>query len=301
VSAEKHASVRVEHATFRYPGTDAGVFDVTLDIAPGELVVCIGPSGCGKTTLLKLIAGFLQLHAGRIRVAATSAVRDADNREEFAAAVLELTGSELEVISGEREAGLSFLGGTHRLEASTAPPPYLVLDIGGWSTELVVGAEPGRAERAISMRMGSVRLTERFVHHDPPRADELAQLLIAVDEVLDDAQAHVPVRDARTLIAVAGTATTLQAIALGLDRYDPEAIHRTWLTLGTAQAVLDDLVRMTTPERAALAIMAPGRGDVIVAGGVILVTVMRRFGFDRALVSETDILDGLAYETVDIG
>ena len=176
-----------------------------------------------------------------------------------------------------------------------------MLDIGGGSTELVVGAEPGRAEHAISTRMGSVRLTERFVRHDPPVPDELAQLEIAVDEVLDDAEAHVPVRDARTLVAVAGTATTLQAIALGLDRYDPEAIHRTWLTLGTAQRVLDDLVRMTTPERAALPIMAPGRGDVIVAGGVILMTVMRRFGFERALVSETDILDGLAYESLDIG
>jgi exopolyphosphatase/guanosine-5'-triphosphate,3'-diphosphate pyrophosphatase len=241
------------------------------------------------------------LHAGRIRVAATSAVRDAENREEFATAVLELTGSELEVISGEREAGLSFLGGTHRLDPLTAAPPYVVLDIGGGSTELVVGTEPGRAEHAISTRMGSVRLTERFVRHDPPLPGELAQLEIAVDEVLDDAEAHVPIRDARTLIAVAGTATTLQAIALGLDRYDPEAIHRTWLSLGTAERVLNDLIGMTTSERAALAIMAPGRGDVIVAGGVILVTVMRRFGFERALVSETDILDGLAYESLDIG
>jgi exopolyphosphatase/guanosine-5'-triphosphate,3'-diphosphate pyrophosphatase len=241
------------------------------------------------------------LHAERIRVAATSAVRDAENRDEFATAVLELTGSELEVISGECEAGLSFLGGTHRLDPLTAAPPYLVLDIGGGSTELVVGAEPGRAEHAISTRMGSVRLTERFVRHDPPLPGELARLEVAVDEVLDDAEAHVPVRDARTLIAVAGTATTLQAIALGLDRYDPEAIHRTWLTLATAQGVLDDLIEMTTPERAALPIMAPGRGDVIVAGGVILTTVMRRFGFERALVSETDILDGLAYEALDIG
>jgi exopolyphosphatase / guanosine-5'-triphosphate,3'-diphosphate pyrophosphatase len=240
------------------------------------------------------------LHAERIRVAATSAVRDAENREEFAAAVLELTGAELEVITGEREAGLSFLGGTHRLEQDMAPPPYLVLDIGGGSTELVVGAQPGRAEHAISTRMGSVRLTERFVRHDPPAPEDLAQLAIAVDEVLDDAESHVPVRDARTLVAVAGTATTLQAIALGLERYDPETIHRTWLQRSTAERVLADLVRMTTPERAALPVMAPGRGDVIVAGAVILTTVMRRFGFERALVSETDILDGLAFESLDI-
>jgi exopolyphosphatase/guanosine-5'-triphosphate,3'-diphosphate pyrophosphatase len=240
------------------------------------------------------------LHAGRIRVAATSAVRDAENREGFAAAVLELTGAELEVITGEREAGLSFLGGTHGLDPVTAPPPYLVFDIGGGSTELVVGGQPGRAEHAISTQMGSVRLTERFIRHDPPASEELAQLVGAVEETLDDVEAHVPIRDARTLVAVAGTATTLQAIALGLDRYDPEAIHRTWLQLGTAEHVLADLVRMTTPERTALPVMAPGRGDVIVAGAVILTTVMRRSGFDRALVSETDILDGLAYEMLDI-
>jgi exopolyphosphatase/guanosine-5'-triphosphate,3'-diphosphate pyrophosphatase len=240
------------------------------------------------------------LHAGRIRVAATSAVRDAENRDEFASAVLELTGAELEVISGEREAGLSFLGGTHGLDPLVVSPPYLVLDIGGGSTELVVGAAPGRAQHAISTQMGSVRLTERFVRSDPPSHEELAQLAIAVDEVLDDADARVPIRDARSLVAVAGTATTLQAIALGLDRYDPEVIHRTWLDLETAERVLAELVRMTTPERAALPVMAPGRGDVIVVGGVILTTVMRRFGFDRALVSETDILDGLVYEVLDI-
>ncbi|MEO8424642.1 MAG: DUF501 domain-containing protein [Actinomycetota bacterium] len=240
------------------------------------------------------------LHAERIRVAATSAVRDAENREEFAGAVRELAGSELEVISGEREAGLSLLGGTHGLTPDLAPPPYLVLDIGGGSTELVVGREPGRAARAISTQMGSVRLTERFVRHDPPVPEDLAELAIAVDEVLDDVEAQVPIGDAHTLVAVAGTATTLQAIALGLDRYDPEAIHRTWLKLETAERVLADLVGMTTPERAALPVMAPGRGDVIVAGGVILTTVMRRFRFDRALVSETDILDGLVYELLDI-
>jgi exopolyphosphatase / guanosine-5'-triphosphate,3'-diphosphate pyrophosphatase len=240
------------------------------------------------------------LHAERIRVAATSAVRDAENREEFAAAVRDVTGAELEVITGEREAGLSFLGGTHGLDPETAPRPYLVLDIGGGSTELVIGGSSGRAEHAISTQMGSVRLTERFIHHDPPLPEELARLADAVEETLRDADARVPTRDARTLVAVAGTATTLQAIALGLDRYDPEAIHRTWLELEVAERVMADLVRMSTPERAALPVMAPGRGDVIVAGAVILTTVMRRSGFERALVGETDILDGLAYELLDI-
>jgi exopolyphosphatase / guanosine-5'-triphosphate,3'-diphosphate pyrophosphatase len=241
------------------------------------------------------------LGAERIRVAATSAVRDAENREEFARVVRDRAGSELEVISGEREAGLSFLGATHGLDRNVASPPYLVLDIGGGSTELVVGASTDTPSlAAISTQMGSVRLTERFVRSDPPAVHDLAELAIAVDEVLDDAEAHVPVRDARTLVAVAGTATTLQAIALGLDRYDPEAIHRTWLTSVDAGRALHDLIRMTNEERIALPIMAPGRGDVIVAGGIILTTVMRRFGFERALVSETDILDGLAFEMLDI-
>jgi exopolyphosphatase/guanosine-5'-triphosphate,3'-diphosphate pyrophosphatase len=239
------------------------------------------------------------LGADRIRVAATSAVRDAENRDEFAAAVLEHAGSELEVISGEREAGLSFLGGTRGLPDDVTSP-YLVLDIGGGSTEFVWGRLPGEAEHAISTQMGSVRLTERFISSDPPGPRELSALQLAVADVLDEAESHVPIGDARTLVAVAGTATTLQAIALGLDRYDPEAIHRTWLSLEEAERVLSTLVGMTSAERAALPVMAPGRGDVIVAGGVILVIVMRRFGFDRALVSETDILDGLAFEMLDI-
>ena len=237
------------------------------------------------------------LGAERIRVAATSAVRDAENREEFAAAVLEHAGSELEVISGEREAGLSFLGGTRGLP-DEVPPPYLVLDIGGGSTEFVMGS--GRAEHAISTQMGSVRLTERFIRSDPPDARELTELELAVADALDQAESHLPIADARTFVAVAGTATTLQAIALGLDRYDPEAIHRTWLLLTEAERVLAALAAMTSAERAALPVMAPGRGDVIVAGGVILVAVMRRFRFGRALVSETDILDGLALEMLDI-
>jgi exopolyphosphatase/guanosine-5'-triphosphate,3'-diphosphate pyrophosphatase len=240
------------------------------------------------------------LHADRIRVAATSAVRDASNRDEFAAAVRELAGTELEVISGEREAGLSFLGGTHGLDPSAVPPPYLVIDIGGGSTEFVVGREPGRAEHARSTQMGSVRLTERNVAIDPPSPTEIRAISSEIDRVLDEAEAAVPIRDIRTLVAVAGTATTLQAIALGLDRYDPDAIHRTWLSLETADAVLESLVRMTNPERAAIPVMAPGRGDVIIAGALILTSVMRRFGFERALVSETDILDALAYELLDI-
>ncbi|MGZ8611776.1 MAG: DUF501 domain-containing protein [Actinomycetota bacterium] len=233
------------------------------------------------------------LHAERIRVAATAAVRDAANREEFEAAVRQHAGSDLEVITGEQEAGLSFLGATRGLDA---PAPYLVLDIGGGSTELVVGGD--RPEAAMSIQMGSVRLTERFVEHDPPAPDELEAMRAFVLGRLDEAAAIVPASAARTLVAVAGTTTTVQAMSLGLAHYDPEAIHRTRLSLAEAERILADLASMTTAERDALPVMAKGRADVIVAGVEVLVSVMRRFGFEDALVSETDILDGLAFEVL---
>jgi exopolyphosphatase/guanosine-5'-triphosphate,3'-diphosphate pyrophosphatase len=203
-------------------------------------------------------------------------------------------GSELEVITGEQEARLSFLGATRGLDA---PAPFLVLDIGGGSTEFVLGEGAPRA--AISTQMGSVRLTERYVEHDPPTPDERRAVEREVEKVLDDVEDSVPAREARTLVAVAGTATTVQAISKDLPAYDPDALHRTRLRVEDAERVLERLAAMTSPERAALPVMAPGREDVIVVGATILVRVMRRFGFDDALVSETDILDGLALEMVE--
>jgi len=236
----------------------------------------------------------LALHATVIRVCATSAVRDASNRDELEEAVRANAGSDLEVISGEREAGLSFRGATEGLDA---PAPFLVLDIGGGSTEFVVGSD--RPEHAISTQMGSVRLTERHVRHDPPTPDELAAIRAEISELLDRVEEAIPGRDARTFVAVAGTATTVQAISLGLPRYDPDAIHRKELSRPEVDRVTTELAGMTNGERAALPVMAPGRGDVIVAGALVLLSVMERFGFDRALVSETDILDGLAMETAE--
>jgi exopolyphosphatase/guanosine-5'-triphosphate,3'-diphosphate pyrophosphatase len=238
------------------------------------------------------------LGAERIRVGATSAVRDAENRDEFARAVRDLTGSDLEVITGEREAALSFLGGTRGLDP--AEGPFLVQDIGGGSTEFVLGREPGIAEHAISTQMGSVRMTERYLRHDPATEAELTALEAAIDGVLAEAEATVPIRDAKTFVAVAGTATTVQAVALDLPRYDPDLIHRSWLTRHDVEQVLRRLAAMTNAGRAGLAVMAPGRGDVIVAGAAILVMAMRRFDLERALVSETDILDGLAFEMLGI-
>jgi len=238
------------------------------------------------------------LGAERILVGATSATRDAANRQELVDAVRELAGSELEVISGEREAALSFLGGTHGLDPREAP--FLVLDIGGGSTEFVIGERPGVSDDAISIQMGSVRLTERAIHHDPPTGEDLEALRSLADAGIDEAAGALAVGRARTMVSVAGTATTLQAIALGLGRYDPDRIHRTWLDAAEAERVLDRLTSMTNAERAAIPVMAPGRGDVIVTGGTILVAVMRRFGFERTLVSETDILDGLGFEALGV-
>jgi exopolyphosphatase / guanosine-5'-triphosphate,3'-diphosphate pyrophosphatase len=238
------------------------------------------------------------LHAERIRVGATAVLRDASNGSDYERLV-ERAGADLEILSGEREAELSFLGATNRLDEADvqASPPYLVLDIGGGSTEFVLGSE--RPATAISTQMGSVRLTERFVEHDPPEDDELSAMRAHVGAVLDRVEEAVPVSEARTLVAVAGTSTTVQAIALGLEFYDPERIHRTELTRADAERVLARLSAMTTPERSALGVMAPGRGDVIVGGALILVEVMRRFGFERAIVSETDILDGLVLEMLE--
>ncbi|MEX2457488.1 MAG: DUF501 domain-containing protein [Actinomycetota bacterium] len=236
------------------------------------------------------------LGAIRIGMGATSAVRDAANRDELLDPAREIIGSEPRVLTGEEEAAASFLGATRTLPG--LEPPFLVFDIGGGSTEFVLGT--GAPAASISTDMGSVRLTERHVRADPPTEDDLARLVADIDGFLDRAGAAVPVRDARTLVAVAGTATTMSAMSMDLPEYDPDRIHGTTLTLEEARAVRDRLAAMTTPERRALPFMAPGREDVIVAGAAILVRVLERFGFDRTVVSEHDILDGLALQTLDV-
>ena len=144
------------------------------------------------------------------------------------------------------------------------------------------------------MQIGSVRLTERFVRSDPPSYDELDRIEAAVAETLSAVEDRIPVHDAATLVAVAGTATTVQAIAMALPEYDPERLHRTILSRADAEGVFRILADMTTAERRSIPVMAPGREDVIPAGAAILVGAMQRWGFEDAIVSETDILDGLA-------
>lgn len=233
------------------------------------------------------------LGADRLRVAATSAVRDAANREELEAEVARIAGSPFEVLPGDREAALTFLGATADLQAD---PPFLVFDIGGGSTELVRGTtEP---ESAVSLDIGSVRLTERVKPSDPPNEDDLETMRGIAWEAFATGALTVPPQAAGTLVGVAGTTTTVQALALGLDRYDPEAIHGTVLSRVAAEDVTRRLAAMTTAERRALPVMAPGREDVIVAGCLILLEIMGRWGFDACLVSERDILDGLVLEMV---
>jgi exopolyphosphatase/guanosine-5'-triphosphate,3'-diphosphate pyrophosphatase len=226
-------------------------------------------------------------------------VRDAANREDFSRVVRETTGVEMELIDGHKEAELSFLGGTRGLD--TADGPFLVLDIGGGSTELVVGDAPGAPAASISTQIGSVRMTERYLRSDPPSEGELRTMDEAIEQVLVEAEDALPLLDVRTFVAVGGTATTLRAIDLDLPRYDPDRIHRTWLSLDSASRITSNLARMTVAERSSIPVMAPGRGPVIVAGASILLAVMRRSGSERVLASETDILDGLAWELLDVG
>jgi exopolyphosphatase/guanosine-5'-triphosphate,3'-diphosphate pyrophosphatase len=238
------------------------------------------------------------LHARRIHVGATSAVRDAANREDFVGPIRELIGDEPEVIEGGREAALAFLGGTRGLDPTDGP--FLLVDVGGGSTEFVFGREPAVVERSVSTQVGSVRLTERIAPSDPPTADDLRAFAEATGDPFGEVERRLPIADVRRMVAVAGTATTLQACAMGLERYDPDLIHGSTITLVDAERTLADLAAMTNPQRAAIPVMPKGRGDVIVAGATILVSAMRRFGFEEALVSEKDVLDGLALELLGV-
>jgi exopolyphosphatase/guanosine-5'-triphosphate,3'-diphosphate pyrophosphatase len=286
------------------PRADGELVDLARDLVLTRLGQGVDETGRIAPEALERTVAVLErycrraraLHARAIRVAATSAVRDATNRDDLEEAVRLHAGSELEVIAGEREAALSFLGATRSLDA---PAPFLVLDIGGGSTEYVVGdREP---EAAISTQMGSVRLTERFIRHDPPTDEELRAVERAVDDRLAEVDREVPAASAGTLVAVAGTATTVQALALDLPAYDPDRIHRTTLARDAAEDVLRKLAAMTTKARSELPVMAPGREDVIVAGATILARSMARWGHDEAVISEQDILDGLAFEMVRTG
>jgi exopolyphosphatase / guanosine-5'-triphosphate,3'-diphosphate pyrophosphatase len=230
-----------------------------------------------------------------VRMVATSATRDAANRDDFVAGVLARLGVAPEVISGDEEAGLSFDGATRELHGtSTVPAPYLVVDIGGGSTEFVLGDDDGpRSSRSVDI--GCVRLTERHLADDPPTAAQIEATTRDIEAAIDTAAAVVDVSAARTLVGLAGSVTTVVALVLGLTEYDPERIHHTRVSASAVSDMTARLLAASRAERAALPVMHPGRVDVIGAGALVLDTIIRRFGFDSVVASEHDILDGIAF------
>jgi exopolyphosphatase/guanosine-5'-triphosphate,3'-diphosphate pyrophosphatase len=253
----------------------------------------IKPAALRRT--VSAIAGYAERCRARqataIRIIATSAVRDSANRDDFNAAVLRAAGIEPVLLTGEQEAKLGFLGATIDVPAQ---PPYLVVDIGGGSTELVYGRT--EAERFLSTDIGSVRLTERHVSSDPPTMDELEAVAADADVHLTEAARVLGAPRDATMLGLAGTITTVAAIALELPGYDRAAIHHIRLTRETIAGVRAQLASMTSEERRSLPAIPRGREDVIVVGVVILERVLERFSLDACLVSETDILDGTALD-----
>jgi exopolyphosphatase / guanosine-5'-triphosphate,3'-diphosphate pyrophosphatase len=227
------------------------------------------------------------------RMVATSATRDAGNADDFRTMVLATLGAPPEVVTGDEEARLSFAGAVRGLDAD---PPYLVVDIGGGSTEFVAGQDS--VERAISVDIGCVRLTERHLHADPPTAEQVAATEHDIVGAVDRALLEVGGAVSRTLVGLAGSVTTVTAIALGLDTYRPERIHHARVTREQVTAVAADLLAATRQERLAIPVMHPGRADVIGAGALILRVIMERAGAEAVIASEHDILDGIAWSLV---
>jgi exopolyphosphatase/guanosine-5'-triphosphate,3'-diphosphate pyrophosphatase len=245
-------------------------------------------------TYADLIASY---GATRVRFVATSASRDASNRADFVVGVLARIGVEPEVITGDEEAALSFAGATRGLVG--AEQPYLVVDIGGGSTEFVLGTSEPVAARSVDV--GCVRMTERHVRHDPPAVDEVEGIVRDVDDAISVAAEAVPLGEARTLVGLAGSVTTAAGIALDLPEYDSDRIHGSRISAAEVDAVSDRLLGLGHDERAAIGVMHPGRVDVINAGVLVLRRILHRTGLPEVLVSEHDILDGIAWALAERG
>ncbi|MCY0951876.1 Ppx/GppA phosphatase family protein [Streptomyces sp. H27-S2] len=244
-----------------------------------------------------------ELGAERVRFVATSASRDAENRDDFVRGVLETIGVEPEVISGDQEAEFSFTGATKELAGrDDLAKPYLVVDIGGGSTEFVVGDDRVRAARSVDV--GCVRMTERHLVADgrvcdPPTREQIAAMRADIEAALDLAAETVPLGEARTLVGLAGSVTTVAAIALGLPEYDSSAIHHSRISYERVREIGERMLTSTHAERAAIPSMHPGRVDVIGAGVLVLRAIMERTGAREVVVSEHDILDGIAIRTAE--
>ncbi|MFE7800498.1 exopolyphosphatase [Nocardia sp. NPDC057440] len=262
----------------------------------------LAPEAIERTRLALADYAVLMREAGvsRVRMVATSATRDASNREDFfAMARAELgavvPGAEAEVITGDEEARLSFTGAVGELSSERGP--FVVVDLGGGSTELVLGDSDG-VRAAFSADIGCVRITERCLPGNPPTADQVSAAREFAAQRLAEAFARVPVESAHTWVGVAGTMTTIAAVALNLPEYDSERVHLTRLNADQIHAVCDSLIAMNHDQRAALGPMHPGRVDVI-GGGAVITEVLadelsRRAGISELIVSEHDILDGIA-------
>ncbi len=237
--------------------------------------------------------------AQRVRMVATSATRDAANREDFFTMVRQTLGTDAEVITGDEEARLSFTGAVGGLDP--ADGPFMVVDVGGGSTEVVLGDWDGTRVHVTAVRsvnLGCVRITERHLHSDPPTPEEVSAAEWFATQTLQEVFAEVPVKQARTWVGVAGTVTTLSAMAQQLPAYDPERTHLSRLSLECLRGTAEYLLASTHQQRAANPVIHPGRVDVI-AGGALIVRVLAeelhtRAGITELVVSEHDILDGIA-------
>ena len=263
---------------------------------------CLAPEAIERTrrVLAEYAAQARDLGATAVRMVATSATRDAANRADFEDMVSATLGQLPDVVTGHEEAELSFLGATASLDRAAAAhgsppprPPFLVVDIGGGSTEFVLGDADG-VRGARSVDIGCVRLTERHLHGDPPSDDEVARAEADIRAALAVVRTDVPVDDAATLVGLAGSVTTVAALALELPAYDADAIHGSRIAVDAVRAVTADLLAAPRSRRAAMPVMHPGRVDVIGAGSLILRVLMDEFAMSDVVVSEHDILDGIA-------
>ncbi len=247
------------------------------------------------TRTLSAVEKFAALIASKgvekVRFCATSATRDASNRELFTSGVKKILGVEVEVIPGEEEAALSFIGATKELSQSDGP--FLVVDIGGGSTEFVFGAE--KVEFAKSVDIGCVRMSERHLTLQPPTMAQIAEAIVDIDIAITQAAKVVPISQAKSLVAVAGTATTVAAAALELDDYDRYLIHLSRISAQSVFQVAAMFQSMNKDQIAALGYMHPGRVDVITAGALVLSRIMAATGSSEFIASESDILDGIAW------
>ena len=255
----------------------------------------LAPAALERTfAACETFAVVLGIHGvSRLRFVATSASRDASNREIFVAGVRDRLGVEPEVISGTEEAALAFAGATWGTSGSTA---RLVVDIGGGSTEFVLGVD--RPTASCSVNIGCVRITERHLRSDPPTAAEIVAATADIDAALDEVEQSVPLSEAKEIVGLAGSVTTVAAISLGLSQYDATQIHGSVISTQEVHRISADLLAMTRAQRAGLAVMHPGRVDVIGAGALVLSRIMDRTGLAEVLVSEHDILDGIALSLV---